>query len=169
MRTTGLVLSMMPQWELDFYHSLGAFLVELQFHTEQHFHPHLPDYLLLYCLRSAPGAATFFASVRPLIAELEPHHRELLFEPLYRSGVYYVFGNTDTERGNGPLMSVLYGNPLDPFLRYDQDLMVAVTPEAQAAYTPVSYWWLIIGAPFMDEALSHRYLMAKIDGYNVPR
>ena len=125
--------NIVPKPGMEHEQSSACSLVELQFHTEQHFHPHSPDYLLLYCLRNVLGAATFFASIRPLITELEPRYREILFEPLYRSGVDYVFGNTDTERGNGPLMSALYGNRNDPFFRYDQDLMVGVTPEARAA------------------------------------
>jgi len=113
--------------------SYASSRVELQFHTEQHFHSCMPDYLLLYCIRGAIGAETFFASVRDIITELDHHHRELLFEPLYRSGVDYIFGNSSTEPGNGPIMSILYGDQDDPFLRYDEDLMVAMTPGAQSA------------------------------------
>jgi len=113
--------------------SYASSRVELQFHTEQHFHSCMPDYLLLYCIRGAIGAETFFASLRDIISELDHHHRELLFEPLYRSGVDYIFGDSATEPGNGPVMSILYGDHDDPFLRYDEDLMVAMTPDAQSA------------------------------------
>ena len=125
--------NIVPKPGMETQQSSACSLVELLFHTEQHFHPHSPDYVLLYCLRQSPGAATFYASVRELEGRLAADTRARLFKPLFRSGVDYIFGNTDTERGNGPLVPVLYGNPDDPFLCYDQDLMVGTTPAAQQA------------------------------------
>jgi len=128
-----LFQNIVPKPGMEREQSYTSSLVELHFHTEQHFHPHTPDYLMLYCLRSAVGAETVFASVRQLIKVLDQHYLDILFEPLYRTGIDYIFGNTNTEPGNGPIMSVLYGDHKDPFLRYCEDLMVVVTPEAQTA------------------------------------
>ncbi|MBE9178916.1 TauD/TfdA family dioxygenase [Oculatella sp. LEGE 06141] len=107
----------------------------LQFHRETVFHPYPPEYLLLYCLRPDHDrvAETTYASVShalPLLADAE---RDLLFQPLYRTGIDYSFGNVQTIKGNGPVLPVLYGNRTDPFLNYDEDLMMAITPEADAA------------------------------------
>jgi len=125
--------NIVPKPGMELEQSFAGSLVELQFHTEQHFHPYSPDYLLLYCLRSMPEASTFFSSVRHMLAELDEQYHEILFEPLYRTGIDHVFGNTKTERGNGPAMPVLYGDHENPFLRYDQDLMLGETHEAQKA------------------------------------
>jgi hypothetical protein len=107
----------------------------LDFHTEIAFHPFMPDYVLLYGLRQDPAgeARTIFSSVRRFIHLLDPADRDTLFADLFRSGVDYSFGNTSERRGAGPLVSVLYGDRQDPFLRYDLDLMVGQTPAARRA------------------------------------
>jgi hypothetical protein len=107
----------------------------LDFHTEIAFHPHMPEYLLLYGLRQDPDkrARTIFSSVRRFFHLLPPGVRDTLFSDLFRTGVDYSFGNVDELRGVGPLVSVLFGDRLDPFLRYDLDLMVGETPEAERA------------------------------------
>lgn len=107
----------------------------LNFHTELAFHPFMPDYVLLYALRHDADreARTLFSSVRRFVHLLEPGEKDILFANLFRTGVDYSFGNTHQERGAGPLTSVLYGDQLDPFLRYDLDLMVGQTPAAERA------------------------------------
>jgi hypothetical protein len=107
----------------------------LDFHTEIAFHPFLMDYVLLYGLRQDPDreARTIFSSVRRFIHLLEPIVRDTLFSNLFRTGVDYSFGNTAERRGAGPLVSVLYGDRQDPFLRYDLDLMVGQTAAARRA------------------------------------
>ncbi|HTQ81065.1 MAG TPA: DUF4350 domain-containing protein, partial [Thermoanaerobaculia bacterium] len=104
----------------------------LDFHTEIAFHPFMPDYILLYGLRQDPDCAarTIFSSVRRFIHLLDPADRDTLFANLFKTGVDYSFGNTAETRGAGPLVSVLYGDRQDPFLRYDLDLMVGQTPAA---------------------------------------
>jgi len=107
----------------------------LDFHTEIAFHPYMPEYLLLYGLRQDPDkqARTIFSSVRRFFHLLPPGDRDTLFCDLFRTGVDYSFGNVEELKGVGPLVSILYGDRLDPFLRYDLDLMVGQTPEAQHA------------------------------------
>ncbi len=107
----------------------------LDFHTEIAFHPYMPEYLLLYGLRQDPDkqARTIFSSVRRFFHLLPPGDRDTLFCDLFLTGVDYSFGNVGELKGAGPLVSILYGDRLDPFLRYDLDLMVGQTPEAQRA------------------------------------
>ncbi|WP_088893120.1 TauD/TfdA family dioxygenase [Leptolyngbya ohadii] len=109
--------------------------VRLQFHRETVFHPYAPEYLLLYCLRPDHDrvAETTYASISHALPLLSEEHRELLFQPLYRTGIDYSFGNLQTVKGNGPILPVLYGNRHDPFLNYDEDLMTAITSEAESA------------------------------------
>ncbi|MCU0565785.1 MAG: TauD/TfdA family dioxygenase [Oculatellaceae cyanobacterium Prado106] len=107
----------------------------LQFHRETVFHPYAPEYLLLLCLRPDHDriAETTCASITHALPLLSESDRDLLFQPLYRTGIDYSFGNHQTIKGNGPVMPILYGNRHDPFLNYDEDLMTALTPEAEAA------------------------------------
>ncbi|NJN86256.1 MAG: L-asparagine oxygenase [Leptolyngbyaceae cyanobacterium SL_7_1] len=115
--------------------SSGGSKTRLQFHRETVFHPYAPEYLLLVCLRSDHDhiAETTHASISHALPLLSEDHRSLLFQPLYRTGIDYSFGNVQTVKGNGPVLPVLYGNPTDPFLNYDEDLMVATTAEAEDA------------------------------------
>ncbi|HSK78689.1 MAG TPA: DUF4350 domain-containing protein [Thermoanaerobaculia bacterium] len=107
----------------------------LDFHTEIAFHPFMPDYILLYGLRQDPlkEARTISSSVRRLFNLLTPGDRDTLFLDLFRTGVDYSFGNFEEKQGAGPLVSILYGDRMDPFLRYDLDLMVGETPAARHA------------------------------------
>lgn len=109
--------------------------IRLQFHRETVFHPYAPEYLLLFCLRADHDrvAETTYASITHALPLLSTEHRELLFQPFYRTGIDYSFGNLQTVKGSGPVLPVLYGNPNDPFLNYDEDLMEALTPEAESA------------------------------------
>ncbi|HEX3957273.1 MAG TPA: DUF4350 domain-containing protein [Trebonia sp.] len=115
-------------------------LVPLGLHTEIAFHPALPDYLLLYCLRPAPlnEAATLVAGVRGMLQTLPPGDRASLFRRAYLTGIDFSYSSPNGFQGNGPLVSVLHGNPFDPMLRLDPDLMLATDPEAQGALTEIA-------------------------------
>ncbi|MET8225165.1 TauD/TfdA family dioxygenase [Streptomyces sp. NPDC005301] len=107
----------------------------LDFHTETAFHPHMPDFLMLHCLRSDHDgiAKTIMASVRMALPHLSLADRCELFLPQFRTGVDYSFGSANGVQGNGPTLPVLYGNPYDPYMTFDLDLMVGETPHAQQA------------------------------------
>jgi alpha-ketoglutarate-dependent taurine dioxygenase len=112
-------------------------LVRLQFHRETVFHPYPPEFLLLFCLRPDHDrvAETTYASIThalPLISEQE---RQILFQPLFRTGIDYSFGETASPQDKERILPVLYGNPRDPFLNYDEELMTGITPEAEGALT----------------------------------
>ncbi|MEU6681611.1 TauD/TfdA family dioxygenase [Streptomyces sp. NPDC046832] len=107
----------------------------LDFHTETAFHPHMPDFLMLHCLRSDHDgiARTILASVRMALPHLSLADRCELFLPQFRTGVDFSFGSANGVQGNGPTLPVLYGNPYDPYMTFDLDLMVGETPHAQQA------------------------------------
>jgi alpha-ketoglutarate-dependent taurine dioxygenase len=109
--------------------------VRLQFHRETVFHPYPPEFLLLFCLRPDHDriAETTYASISHALPLLSTEHRTLLFQSLYHTGIDYSFGNIQNHQERGRILSVLFGNPHDPFLNYDEDLMAAITPEAQVA------------------------------------
>ncbi len=111
----------------------------LALHTERCFHPHLPGHVLLFCMRpDAEGLAlTQIASMRRMMARIPSRHLPTLFEPVFRTGIDYSFGNLATEKGNGPVLPVLYGDRDDPCLRYDLDLMVGLNTRARAALAAI--------------------------------
>ena len=120
--------------------SSAGSVAPLEFHTETCFHPHLPSYVLLYCLRADHDrkALTYCAGVRNIVQKLSPVHRELLRRPLFRTGVDYSFGHSTSGRRPGPILSVLYGNAEDPFIRWDLDLMEGMTFAARDALAAVA-------------------------------
>ena len=128
-----------PERDQENEQSAASSRVVLALHTERCFHPHLPSHVLLLCLRPDPGgkAHTEIASVRRMLPLLPARHRPTLFQPLFRTGIDYSFGNVSTEKANGPVMSVLYGDRKDPGLRFDLDLMAGLNERAHAALAAV--------------------------------
>lgn len=104
----------------------------LDYHTEIVFHPYMPDFLLLLCLRADHEelAQTFCTSTKMIIDSLSSNQQELLWQPLFKTGVDYSFGSVNGEQGNGRIVPILYGNKDDPFIFYDSELMVGLTNEA---------------------------------------
>lgn len=129
----------MPEISQEREQSAAGSRTRLALHTERCFHPYLPCHVLLFCLRPDPGrkARTEVASVRRMMPLIPARHLPTLYEPVFRTGIDYSFGNLATEKANGPVLSVLYGNRSDPGLRYDLDLMVGLTAQARLALASV--------------------------------
>jgi len=127
-----------PKSRLENDQSYASSRTELVFHTEQHFHPYTPDYLLLHCLRGDDSAMTSYVSVQRLLGALTEESVEVLSRPLFRSGIDHVFGNNRVEKGNGPVYPVFSGNTDNPRIRYDQELMVPATEQARVAMRSLS-------------------------------
>lgn len=110
-------------------------IIDLDFHTEIAFHPHLPDYLILFCLRSDHDkiAATFYSTVEDIIRDVDDNCYAILRKPLFKTGIDFSFGSSNGRAGNGRLTPILYGDPFSPFLCYDLDLMTGTTSDAQDA------------------------------------
>lgn len=106
----------------------------LEFHVEDGFHPHKPDYLGLVCVRGDRDhqALTVTASIRRVLRRLPWRAVELLSRPLFRLRLSSSFGAAAEPRFVGPL-PVLTGHYLEPDMCVDHFLMEATTPEAQWA------------------------------------
>ncbi|HAP77305.1 MAG TPA: L-asparagine oxygenase [Acidimicrobiaceae bacterium] len=106
--------------------------VNLMFHTEAAFHPHRPRYLLLICLRGDPQAFTTLASIREVLPVLPERTVEVLFQPRFRTAIdeSYLHGRANVL---GAPMPVLTGTLDDPTMVFDEDLMVGLDEEAEAA------------------------------------
>lgn len=116
--------------------------VELMFHTEAAFHPHMPRYLLLLCLRGDPSAHTTLASVSEVLPHLPTDVVRTLFEPRFRTAVdeSYLHGRHNVL---GPCIPVLRGcadatGQGAVSMVLDADLMVGTDPEADEALREIS-------------------------------
>lgn len=125
---------------------------ELWWHTEDAFHAHRADYIVLLCLRNPYGAVTTYATVDG--AALSAEHKALLREPAYsilpdnshlpRNNS--ASGETDdrssqaydsiVEMAAAPvLLPVLFGDPQDPYARLDPYFMRSfASQEHEAAF-----------------------------------
>ncbi|MFE7835592.1 TauD/TfdA family dioxygenase [Streptomyces sp. NPDC057474] len=105
--------------------------VELTFHTENAFHPHRPDHVMLLCLRSDhEGVAELRTScVRRVLPLLTPGTRTALGRAEYVTEAPPSFGPV----GGGTAHAVLTGDPDDPDWCFDEAATRGVTPEARAA------------------------------------
>lgn len=111
----------------------------LGLHTEMAFHSLLPDYVVLMGLRQDPEreAVTTFAGVRRILPRISARAKEVLHTTPVAMEIEYSYAPQARDRA-APLRSVLYGDPADPFFRFDGDLLTAPTPLAQGALDEVA-------------------------------
>lgn len=109
----------------------------LDFHTETAFHPHAPDYLILFCLRGCRDhqAKTIVTSIGNFYPAIDKPLATTLRKPWFKTGIDYSFGSENGMRGNGPTIPILYGDPNDPLIIFDPDLMLGINQEAELAIT----------------------------------
>ncbi|MDT5038835.1 MAG: L-asparagine oxygenase [Micromonosporaceae bacterium] len=107
--------------------------VVLSFHNENAFHPHRPDYILLYCLRADHDgvAALRTACVRTFLPLLGADTRGTLFRPEYVTMAPPSFG--PAAKWSGEPHAVLFGAPDDPEIRVDMAATRPQTPGGAAA------------------------------------
>lgn len=110
--------------------------VELTFHTENAFHPHRPDYVMLLCLRpDHEGIAELRTScIRRLLPLLTPPTREALTRPEYVTEAPPSFGLS----GEDTVHAVLTGAPEDPDLCFDEAATRGVNDAGRAALAELS-------------------------------
>lgn len=129
----------MPSEELE---QSGHGTVGLQWHTEDGFHPHRCDYLLLMCLRNHDAVPTTVASIDDL--PISPRHRDVLAEHRYviRPDTEHVnqaralAATTGTDVANSvqrmhdnpERTAVLFGHSAAPYLRVDPAFMMPAQP-----------------------------------------
>lgn len=115
---------------------------QLEFHTEMAYHVHQPQYVMLACSRAdhERRAATLVASVRNALRHVAPEHRELLMNQPVPCNVDVSFRGDDPDLLRGPVAKVLvlHGDPDDPLLGYDRELLAPDTPERVAAVTALT-------------------------------
>lgn len=107
--------------------------VELTFHTENAFHPHRPDFVLLMCLRADHDriAELRTCCIRTLLGELTPATRAELAKAQFVTAAPPSFGGN----GEDAVHAVLTGDPADPDLCLDEAATRALTEQGAAALT----------------------------------
>ncbi|MFE7313175.1 TauD/TfdA family dioxygenase [Streptomyces sp. NPDC057555] len=115
----------------DFQGNAGSVL--LTFHTENAFHPHRPDYVMLLCLRAdhdnVAGLRT--AGIRAALPLLSERAQEVLRSAEFRTEPPPSFGGADG--GDTEPRPILTGAPEDPDLRIDFAATKPLTPRAAEA------------------------------------
>ncbi|MQY26326.1 TauD/TfdA family dioxygenase [Nocardia aurantia] len=92
----------------------------INWHTEDSFHPYRADYLGLFCVRNTSGVTTTVGALDA--GRLSAHERRLLFAPVFtfRPDPSYLTADA-SPLPDADLGGILFGDPGDPFLRFDQD------------------------------------------------
>lgn len=112
--------------------SLGS-NVDLEIHTEQAFSDLRPDIISLACIRGDKNAFTYIFPVKKVIDNIENDELQLLYKPMWRTGVDLSFKLNGIDFINGDIrgpFSILSGDEKDPFFIFDQDLMKGVNIES---------------------------------------
>lgn len=124
-----LVQNVVPVPALETSQSNGG-SVSLEFHTENAYHPHRPDYVGLLCLRPArEGVGTTVASIRRALPLLADKDVAVLREPRFETAAPPSFNNAD----RSPRHPVLSGHLGDPDIRVDFHATTALDDEGAKA------------------------------------
>ncbi|MFF0741724.1 TauD/TfdA family dioxygenase [Streptomyces sp. NPDC004111] len=107
---------------------------ELNFHTEDVFHPCRADYVALLCLRNPTQVGTTY--VRADALELTDEVREVLFQERFRffpDDSHQIDAGSGDDPAEAPSGAVLYGPREAPYLRFDLDFMEPLPDDGPAA------------------------------------
>jgi len=107
----------------------------LEFHTEDAFHPHKPDFIGLLCLKQDHDhvATTAAASIRQALSLVPSKAQDLLRQPLYRIRLSSSFTSDTNQIVFSECLPVLSGDSLEPELSVDFYGMEATTRSGHLA------------------------------------
>ena len=107
----------------------------LEFHTEDAFHPHRPDFLGLLCLKPDHDhiAATAAASIRRALSLVPSKVQAILRQPVYHIRLSSSFASDPKQTIFSECLPVLSGDVLEPDLSVDFYGMEAITSSGQLA------------------------------------
>lgn len=98
----------------------------LEMHTETAFHPWLPHYVILLCLRGDTNAGTTFVDLEELIMHLSKDEINLLHQPIFKTSIDMSFLN-NKQADKSIMMPILYNNGTS--IKYDRNLMTSNDPD----------------------------------------
>ncbi len=105
-------------------------MVDLDWHTEEAFHPYRADYLSLMCLRNPDNVPTIVGSLQDV--KIDDKVKKILFEPRF------IF-HTDKNFQNGLFdfaapTAVFFGDINNPYVRIDPSFMNAIPGDEEGEY-----------------------------------
>jgi Fe(II)/alpha-ketoglutarate-dependent arginine beta-hydroxylase len=137
-------------------------LVELDWHTEEAFHPYRADYLALMCLRNHDNVPTVVASVCDI--QLDAAVKEVLFEERY---VFETDKNfSGTASGEPKKEAVLFGDFSAPYIRIDPSFMKVASSDDTRARNALDIIAEAIKSKLQDVSLNQGDVII-IDNYRV--
>jgi alpha-ketoglutarate-dependent taurine dioxygenase len=105
----------------------------LELHTEAAFHPHLPDYLLLLCLRGDENAGTTYALLSDVLKDIHIGIINILKKDLFETSVDESF-RLNGEKNTLVRLPILTIDSNGQYkMKYDRTVMSGITTEAQMA------------------------------------
>jgi agmatinase len=112
----------------------------LEFHTEMAYHRRQPHYVMLACSRAdhEGRAATLVASIRRAFPLLADDVRQYLLARPMPCRVDMAFRGDDPEHGPVTSVQVLSGDPDDPMLGYDRELLTPDTDEGKRGFAELT-------------------------------
>lgn len=102
--------------------------VDLDWHTEEAFHPYRADYLALMCLRNPDDVPTLVGSIQDI--SIDDVIKEVLFKPRFLFDVDKNFQNGMFD--NAAPEPVLFGDFNSPYVKIDPSFMQAVPGDEDA-------------------------------------
>jgi L-asparagine oxygenase len=128
-----IVHNILPNQKTEYSQISTSSKVNLDLHTESCFHPYLPDYVLLLCLRGDPAAATTYADLEDILPDLSDKTIQILKQPWFCTSVDESF-RTNGEPDQPRDLAVLYERPDGTHqLKYDKAVMVGLWKDAVTA------------------------------------
>lgn len=95
-----LIQNILPVYKTELEQISTSSKTLLGLHTETAFHPYKPDYILLFCLRGDPSAATTYAKLDDILPHVPEKYIEILKQKWFVTGVDISFrmnGEPDLE------------------------------------------------------------------------
>lgn len=103
-------------------------MADLDWHSEEAFHPYRADFLALMCMRNPDAIPTVVGSIHDVFIPEEI--RSVLFEPRF---VFHTDKNFQKDGEEEEPAAVLFGDRENPYVRIDPSFMSAVHGDTEAA------------------------------------
>lgn len=104
-------------------------IVDLDWHTEEAFHPFRADYLGLMCLRNHDKIPTILGSINDL--NIDNNDKEILFAPRF---IFLKDKNFDHDEKEINPEAALFGHHSSPYVRIDPSFMKTLPNDNQAQH-----------------------------------
>ena len=130
-----LIQNIVPVHKLEFDQISSSSKVELEMHTETAFHPYMPNYVLLLCMRGDITAETTYSLLEDILENLDESVISTLKTDMFYMGIDQSF-RTESEPEVFIRRQILSDD--EQRLVYDSVLMTPMTEDASIALSAVS-------------------------------